>query len=116
MNPEDIEEERRLCYVGITRAKKQLEIHGKRSSIFIQEIHNILEPKKKVRSETKTAHESQLSINDLTEGLVIRHTKYGEGYIEQYDESQIHVVFFNGPSRKLSTSFCLNNGIIYLAE
>ena len=38
-NKADIEEERRLCYVGMTRAKEELIlVHGREESLFFKEI------------------------------------------------------------------------------
>jgi|GEM_PF-184220 DNA helicase-2/ATP-dependent DNA helicase PcrA len=135
-DPEDMEEERRLCYVGITRAKKKLRVYGGRGSVFTEEIENVLDPKrldkaqfdvsyigtitpvssvKKSKAATNTplkAGGEALGFNDLTEGLMIQHAKFGEGCITKYDKSMIHIMFNDGQRKKLSTAYCLEHKII----
>lgn len=78
MNPEEIEEERRLCYVGITRAEKELYLlnattrtvfgrtNGYLPSRFLKEIPEglieELRPKRKVREDVQRHVPSHLSV------------------------------------------------------
>ncbi|MCP8352049.1 UvrD-helicase domain-containing protein [Candidatus Synchoanobacter obligatus] len=105
-----IEEERRLCYVGITRAKQELYIsyaetrrlYGQemyqRPSRFIRELpqeeleylrgNNAYTPKPKV----KASYTFQL-------GQTVSHAKFGEGVVLNYEEdgdnSRVQVRFLN---------------------
>jgi len=135
-DPTDIEEERRLCYVGITRAKKKLRIYGERGAVFINEITDVLDHDKIKKAQINNTITSNLSLdsksigklktqadqqikdevlcfNDLTEGLFVRHVKYGEGCILEYDESRIYILFDNGLEKVLETSFCLAKKILF---
>lgn len=100
---QEIEEERRLLYVGMTRAKKQLfiylpeERHGKSiaPSPFINEIKTSLFEKK------------------LKIGRKIRHKNLGQGEIIQIMEHGILLVQFkHGEKRKIDSQYCINNAIM----
>lgn len=100
---EEIEEERRLLYVGMTRAKKQLylymptEKHGKPAcpSPFIKDL-----------KET-------IYLNELTKDKVICHKNLGKGRIIKIMENGIiDVQFNNGEKRKIDSIYCINNAII----
>ena len=104
-----LEEERRLCYVGITRAKERLYLLNAKSrmmygrttnnppSRFIDEIDtNLLESDKK-----ETQKETHININDMyhandvdyKQGDVVMHTIYGKGVVISVDESIITIAF-----------------------
>ena len=94
---EDLEEERRLCYVAITRAKKQLYLINARSRLlfgkvssnipsrFINEIGmDMLDEIKKEGSfslNKKIDKEKMMTDNDLSVGDLIVHEKYGSGVV-----------------------------------
>lgn len=94
---EDLEEERRLCYVAITRAKKQLYLINARSRLlfgkvssnipsrFINEIGmDMLDEIKKegiFNVNKKIDKEKMLTENDLKPGDLIVHEKYGSGVV-----------------------------------
>ena len=94
---EDLEEERRLCYVAITRAKKQLYLINARSRLlfgkvssnipsrFINEIGmDMLDEIKKeglFSLNKKIDKEKMLTENDLKPGDLIVHEKYGSGVV-----------------------------------
>ena len=110
-DPKEIEEERRLCYVGITRAKQRLILtnakrrilYGKEQvnppSRFIDEIDRdlldipndrMLEPEKiKVESMYKDASDTE----GFKAGDVIMHTIYGRGVVVGVDDTFVTVVF-----------------------
>lgn len=103
-----IEEERRLCYVAITRAKKKLYLTSARTrmlfgntnmnkpSRFIDEIdHQYLEEDKKP-SLSKVINKVRKTIDKNAEyqiGEHISHTDFGEGVIIAIDKSILTVAF-----------------------
>lgn len=109
-NDDELEEERRLCYVAITRAKKKLWlVSAKRrvlygldnmnpTSRFVKEIsddyiekeepHNIFSP--------KSTFSSSSNINsdiDYKPGDKITHTTFGEGVIVSVEKSVVNIAF-----------------------
>ena len=98
--PEDIEEERRLFYVAVTRAKDWLYIchcrerYGKETDVsrFVEEMVSMLD--------------------ELTVGQEIRHKKFGTGKITQIRDGKIKAVFAEGKEYVFDAKFCLGNGII----
>ena len=110
MNPEDLEEERRLCYVAITRAKKSLwlvnarrrTIYGMESqnppSRFIDEIDasyldKDIEEKKELfrffpKKETLVDKNAEYQIGDH-----IIHNQFGEGVVVGVDKSILTIAF-----------------------
>ena len=109
-NPKNLEEERRLCYVGITRAKKilyltyaeQRRLHGidnfSPSSRFLDEIPKELTDE--IRSNyQKTTYITQNTKNYKTKftseapfqlGQRVLHKKFGEGTIMTYEGESAH--------------------------
>ncbi len=104
-----IEEERRLCYVGITRAEKYLYItnakrrmlYGKEMinppSRFIDEIDDELieetfnsEPKKIVKEKFYNDEEST---NEFKKGDIVYHDKYGNGVVLKVDDRFVEIAF-----------------------
>ena len=116
---EAIEEERRLCYVAITRAKKDLWIINAKKrmlygqtganvpSRFIDEIDD-----KYIETENNTTSilgkiskfnkEKMFNNNnvDYNKGDIIRHTDYGEGTVTEVDKRIITVVFPHAGTKK----------------
>ena len=114
---DEMEEERRLCYVAITRAKKKLYLVNARSRIlygkisnnipsrFISEIGNdyletigkkddfIFKPK----IDKNKMYEND---NDLKPGDLIEHDKYGKGVVIAI-EGSIATISFKGDLKKL---------------
>lgn len=107
-----IEEERRLCYVAITRARKKLWLlNSKRRllfgnvncnppSRFIEEIDSkYLEKEKKqnniIKNKVKTIKENMFKNDeeDFEVGDIINHTDYGTGVVTNVDKSIITVAF-----------------------
>lgn len=108
---EAIEEERRLCYVAITRAKKELwivnckrrmlygQLQCNAPSRFIDEIDgkylecdsktlSILQKVKKFRKETMLKKDANYQIGDK-----VCHVDYGEGVVSQVDSTLITIAF-----------------------
>ena len=112
---EELEEERRLCYVAITRAKKKLYVINSRSRLlygkvssnlpsrFISEIGNELldEERKQVLTEKKIDKEKMLTENDLKPGDFIEHEKYGNGVVLDIDGSIATISFKSGVKKLL---------------
>lgn len=101
-NPEKLEEERRLCYVGLTRAMKKLylshaearQLYGKnthnRPSRFLQEIPadsiEGIRVKTKVALPESLAHKTERSpVPGLRIGQQVLHPQFGEGVILQQE-------------------------------
>ena len=108
-NMEDnIEEERRLCYVGITRAKEKLYLtnakrrmlYGKDQmnvpSRFIAEIKDDLLEKNEINKEEKIIKKGEMYTkdnSDIVKGSIIDHTEYGLGAVIDVSGSLITVAF-----------------------
>ena len=109
---EAIEEERRLCYVAITRAKKDLWIINTRKrmlygqtqvnapSRFIDEIDDKYieldnQTTSLLKKATKFSKEKMFNNDnvDYKVGDTIAHTDYGEGVITEVDKRIITVAF-----------------------
>ena len=104
-----IEEERRLCYVGLTRAKERLYLtnarkrmlYGKTTSNppsrFIDEIDkNVLEVMNNSIKEEKVLNKDELYSNEDVEyqkGDIVMHTIYGKGVVIDVDDKFVSVAF-----------------------
>ena len=114
---DEMEEERRLCYVAITRAKKKLYLINARSRIlygkvssnipsrFISEISNdyleTIGKKDEFIFKPKIDKEKMYNDdNDLHPGDLIEHEKYGKGVVINIDGS-IATISFKGELKKL---------------
>ena len=116
---DELEEERRLCYVAITRAKKKLYLINARSRIlygkissnvpsrFIEEIgKEYLEEigKKESKIEIKSKIDKNMMYNndnDLHPGDMVNHDKYGFGVVINIDGSIATISFKNTGLKKL---------------
>lgn len=98
-----LEEERRLCYVGMTRAMKKLyltcaearRLHGRElnafPSRFIREIPSELIEEVRLRQTVILPHQMEESqIEGLRLGQRVRHPKFGEGVIVNYEGKGAH--------------------------
>lgn len=106
---EGIEEERRLCYVGFTRAKERLYLtnakkrmlYGKTNtnapSRFISEINNeFLESSNMSIKEEKVINKNEMYNSENTEfnkGDVVMHTIYGKGVVLDVDDRFVSIAF-----------------------
>jgi DNA helicase-2/ATP-dependent DNA helicase PcrA len=118
-SPKDLEEERRLCYVGLTRAEEHLyltrawsrNLWGQNNfngpSRFLSEIpdHLIKKAKRVRRSATMEARSpiSTVLDSDIEPGDRVKHTHWGEGTVRDIvgigDRAEA-VVNFDGPGVK----------------
>jgi len=110
MDEEGLDEERRLCYVGITRAKdilyitnaKRRMLYGKETtnmpSRFINEIDGkLIKTNTQIIQEKKDATEYYENTNeDLRLGDLINHETFGHGVIVKIDGNLIDVAFRTG--------------------
>ena len=104
-----IEEERRLCYVGFTRAKERLYltnakrrmIYGKTNSNppsrFINEINKeCLDSLNSIGKEEKVLNKDELYRSDDVEyksGDIVMHTIYGKGVVIEVEDKFVSVAF-----------------------
>ena len=112
---EELEEERRLCYVAITRARKKLYIINARSRLlygkvssnvpsrFISEIGDDLldQEKKEPLISKKINREDMMTDNDIKAGDLIEHDKYGKGVVMDIDGSIATIAFSKAGVKKL---------------
>ena len=113
---EELEEERRLCYVAITRARKKLYIINARSRLlygkvssnvpsrFIAEIGDDLldqEKKESLFQNKKINREDMMTDNDIKAGDLIEHDKYGKGVVMDIDGSIATIAFSKAGVKKL---------------
>lgn len=106
-----IEEERRLFYVGMTRAKRHLTLcsmdyyHQKRAkaSRFVREVSLVLAGKDP--QEISQKEESTLQ-SDLVAGLIVQHKAFEEGVIVKEEGNVILVRFKDGTRRSFLKDIC----------
>ena len=104
----ELEEERRLCYVGITRAKERLYItNAKRRMLFgntsmnppsrfIREIDNNLIEKEESKTENKVFNKTNFYEGDRIDykhGEIVMHASFGKGVVVDNDERFVTVAF-----------------------
>lgn len=99
--PEELEEERRMFYVAITRAKDRL---------------YLLWPKKrygKKQKKSRYLEETILLAERLAAGQRVLHRAYGEGTVLSVDGDKIRIAFA-APKKELSLSvkFCMENELL----
>jgi DNA helicase-2/ATP-dependent DNA helicase PcrA len=105
---EDLEEERRLFYVAMTRAQKQLTLYTSKTyhnspvniSQFVKEVQLLSEGK-----DPKDASKNRI-LGELGEGLVVIHQSFGEGVIIDISENIITVLFKDGSKKQLIKDLC----------
>lgn len=123
----DIEEERRIFYVGITRAKEELVLakYGDCKSLFINEA---IKPKQKAvtrrkaepliatpqRSETrkKKKKAEPTPESSIRPGIVVRHKDFGTGRVVSIYEDKISIDFGGKGKKTFLLSLVLDNGFI----
>ncbi|KJS47445.1 ATP-dependent helicase [Desulfosporosinus sp. BICA1-9] len=115
---DSLEEERRLFYVGMTRAKRQLTLcsmsyyHHKRvkASRFLREVNLVSQGKNPLDITAKGVENQQ---SDLVKGLVVQHKAFGEGVIVKDDGNVIMVLFKNGAQRSFMKDICEKESLIW---
>ncbi|MBP3616850.1 MAG: ATP-dependent helicase [Lachnospiraceae bacterium] len=101
MSPEDVEEERRMFYVAMTRAKRRL----------------VLSCMKELRSKelvpSRFVGEVFLDRARLTAGTRVTHTIYGNGVITEATEGKLRILFERFPEEKvLNEAYCVQSGLL----
>lgn len=127
-----LEEARRLFYVGMTRAKEQLELLSyrqdegkpKQDSRFLNEVRGILVPSKAPKVAVKSpVKKVNRSINpngiqhsrELKIGLTVKHRVFGHGEIIGLDPGEIHIQF-EKVEKKLDLETILSRGLLELVS
>jgi DNA helicase-2/ATP-dependent DNA helicase PcrA len=120
---EQMEEERRLCYVGMTRAREQLYLlHATSRLLYGSTSHNppsrfIMDIPAELQEGDRLAAAPSFSWNNnqavdfvpedlhLKPGDRIRHAKFGEGIVASIDGDELVAAFAGTGTKKLSLTF-----------
>lgn len=110
-NPKYLEEERRLFYVGMTRAKEYLDVitinqkNGERVfySRFVNELESIMDCSDRV----STATDSWLKV-----GTKVFHEKFGLGKVRSIEGDSIVINFKSNGIKQLSLDLCLRKNLL----
>ncbi|MDN7244920.1 ATP-dependent helicase [Planococcus shenhongbingii] len=126
--PDALEEARRLFYVGMTRAKKHLELISYDSeSRFVDEVRGIIMPEKPaVRPQRATASKTvQVKVPDnpnavkrddeLLEGVKVRHRVFGTGKIVERDHERLSIQFAK-ERKDLMIDICLSYKLLEVLD
>lgn len=99
--PEDMEEERRMFYVAVTRAKNYLHLY-----VLKEKYGKTLQP-------SRFINEIRLDQKQLKPGTVVKHRTYGLGTITYVNERKISIYFEElGETKTLSRSFVIEQGLL----
>lgn len=115
----ELEEERRLCYVGMTRAREQLTLlHATSRLIYGTTSHNppsrfildipaelITDGSSESASSFGQLREPVFTSIDLSPGDQITHAKFGKGIVASVDGDEITATFTGLGTKKLSLAF-----------
>ncbi len=114
--PQELEEERRLCYVGMTRAREELQLSCAASRLqFGQRTYN--SPSRFLddlgigasRVSKEYAHASNdddyFAIPEFDVGDTVRSVLFGEGEIIDVDGLAVTVAFTSGQTKKLNVEY-----------
>lgn len=101
LSPEDVEEERRMFYVAMTRAKRRL----------------VLSCMKELRSKelvpSRFVGEVFTDRSTLINGTRVVHTVYGEGTITEAKDGRLKILFDRFPEEKvLNEAYCVQSGLL----
>lgn len=124
LQEEETNEERRMFYVGMTRAKSQLEFFTSKRcfqtrleiSPFIYEVHGAgaEEEQSQQTAIATTPQPKKLKETSLRRGMRIVHATLGEGKILRISEGMMNVQF-QSESKTLNIRHCISNKLIDLA-
>jgi DNA helicase-2/ATP-dependent DNA helicase PcrA len=100
------EEERRIFYVGVTRAKEQLCIfQTSMESTFVKQLLN--KPPKAPKKE----QDYERFLADLGEGLIVEHKLFGKGVITNLTNSQV-TIQFDDSVKNLGLKICFEKELL----
>jgi DNA helicase-2/ATP-dependent DNA helicase PcrA len=127
--PGRLEEERRLCYVGITRARRQLFMtHAEQRRLFGNESYSVpsrfireipsdlieeLRPRVQVTRPYSATSVTNSMLDDAPDGLAlgqrVQHAKFGDGIVLNYEgqgaHARVQVNFENAGSKWLVVAY-----------
>ena len=121
-----MEEERRLFYVGMTRAKNELNIFTFRQAELSSAFSAVLFPGKEEKPAApkgggapsirppSAGSSLHWAAKDYFPGVRVCHRQFGKGQVITRNEDILTVRFEQGESRKLSLSVCLKAGSLWL--
>ena len=102
---EDLEEERRMFYVAMTRAKSKLYIYS------AKERYN------KEYTRSRFVGEMLFDKQELKRGIWINHKAYGKGRVEKIEDGKISIYFERlKKQRVLDLDFCIQNELLQRIE
>ncbi len=112
--PQELEEERRLCYVGITRAKDRLYLCNAKRRIlygqdqinppsrFIGEIEkSLIETQEKLEEKVDIDNMYYAEDVEINKGDIINHTAYGYGTVISVEGEFANIAFKSGVKKLL---------------
>ena len=124
LDPKELEEERRLAYVGITRAKKRVyllwavsrnifgSVRINVSSRFLEDIPEELVSDSKLSkakpfpsASSERRNSSKLSFDNFKDGQRVSHKIFGEGVVISTKKDIVTVAFMKAGVKKLSAEF-----------
>ncbi len=116
--PRQLEEERRLCYVGMTRAREELFLsyaqsrmqYGARSysdpSRFLQDMGHDIALRPNLAYDAPPTHdEFEEYVMDYDIGQRVRSPQFGDGEVVDIDGLAVSVQFDSGAQKKLNVEF-----------
>lgn len=99
--PEDLEEERRMFYVAVTRAKRYLHIY------YVQERYN------KTLVPSRFVNEIRFDRKSLKVGEAVKHRRYGMGVITFINQEKISLHFEESQETKtFNINYLLEQGLL----
>lgn len=99
--PEEIEEERRMFYVAVTRAKKYVHIY-----VLRERYHKALSP-------SRFVNELRLDRMALKTGMQVRHRQYGLGQVTYISQKKISLFFAEtGQTKTFSLDYVVEQGLL----